>query len=129
MLEAFAKAGRQFQSQDDRKVYENLEELQWAVMMDPTNEEKVRLCDEAEAALLAEDDYTTAADRGDSQPEYLKALDYDNVIVHGWRVYNLCRGKTRKEAPKPVVCISLANFGAVQTKPIGSSFAVWIGRS
>ena len=99
-MDSFAKAGREFQSQEERKVHENLEELQCAVMMDPTNEEKVCKCDEAEAALLAEDDYTTAADRGDLQPEYLKALDYDDVIVHGWRVYNLCRAKTRDGGTK-----------------------------
>ena len=100
MLDAYAKAGREYLSQEERKVHENLEELQWSVMMDPTNEDKVRECDETEAALLAEEDYTTAADRGDLQSEFLTALDYEDVIVRGWHVYNLCRAKTREGGTK-----------------------------
>ena len=68
--------------------------------MDPTNEEKVQLCEQAEAELLAEDDYSTATDRGEKQTEYLKALDFDDIIVKGWRVYNLCRAKTREGGTK-----------------------------
>ena len=93
MMDAFRRAGMHFGSQEQRKAYEELEELQIAVTMDPTNEAKVKACDEAEAKLTAEDDFTTASDRGDQQTEYLKALDFDDVIVKGWRVYNLCRAK------------------------------------
>ena len=73
------------------KIHEKLDELQWAVMMDPTNEDKVRECDETEAALLAEEDYTTAADRGDLQSEFLKALDYGDMICERWRRFQVCK--------------------------------------
>ena len=57
---------------------------------------KIRMCDEAEEALMAEDDYATASDRPD-QPEYLKSLDDDDIIVKGWRVFNLCKGKNPRQ--------------------------------
>ena len=50
------------------------------------------MCDDAEAILEAEDDFKTAADRP-NQTYYLKALDFDDVIVPGLRIFNLCRAK------------------------------------
>ena len=41
----------------------NLDLLQIDVTMDPENEEKVQRCEQAEAALMAEDDFATASDR------------------------------------------------------------------
>ena len=40
MMDAFRRAGMHFESQEKRRVYEQLEELQVATIMDPTNEEK-----------------------------------------------------------------------------------------
>ena len=130
MFEAFAKAGRGFQSQEESQVYDKLDQLQWDVMMDPTNKVKIELCDEAEAALLADNDFTTASDRGEQQVEFLKALDFDDIVVKGWRVYNLCRAKTRNGGTKSCgLYFFLGSSDGAQISRNGSSFVCWIGMS
>ena len=44
--------------------------------------------------MEAEEDFKTAANRGAEQAPILRALDFDDVIVKGWRVFNLCRATT-----------------------------------
>ena len=31
--------------------------------------------------------------RGNQQAQFLKALDFDDVVVHGWRIYNVIRAR------------------------------------
>ena len=56
--------------QDDIEVYYHMGQLQLDVTMYPTNEEKIKRADDAEAELLAQEDYNTASDRKD-QPGHL----------------------------------------------------------
>eukprot|EP00974_Lingulodinium_polyedra_P013375 1295044-Lingulodinium_polyedra.AAC.1 len=63
-------------------------------MEDPSNEEKKKAVEEAKAKLAARNDYVTFKDMGEEKPEYLKAMDFMDVLTPKIRYFNVCRAKT-----------------------------------
>eukprot|EP00974_Lingulodinium_polyedra_P101945 9873511-Lingulodinium_polyedra.AAC.1 len=63
-------------------------------MADPTNDEKRKAAEAAEAAYVAQEDYQTFSSKGEAQPEYLKAMDFMDSLAPGLRFFNVCRAKT-----------------------------------
>ena len=54
----------------------------------------------------------------EDQTEYLKAFDFDDVVVPGWRVYNVCKAKRGLEE-HVAGDISPQNFGINQIRMCG----------
>eukprot|EP00974_Lingulodinium_polyedra_P097006 9402851-Lingulodinium_polyedra.AAC.1 len=60
----------------------------------PENEDKRKALEEAEAAHAAYGDYQAFKDKGELQLEYLKAMDFMDILCPRFRYFNACRAKT-----------------------------------
>eukprot|EP00974_Lingulodinium_polyedra_P106483 10307539-Lingulodinium_polyedra.AAC.1 len=65
-------------------------------MAGPTNDEKRKAVEAAEAAYVAREDYQTFSSMGEAQPEYLKAMDFMDILAARPRYFNVCRAVPRQ---------------------------------
>ena len=93
LLDGISRAGRRMEEQEEySKEYMRLFNEQ---QEDPGNLEKREAVEEAERKLAGMNDYHTCSIYGtESQPEYLKALDFVDKVTPRIRYFNVCRAKT-----------------------------------
>jgi len=62
-------------------------------LKDPS-EENLKTLEDSEDKLASTKEYTTGSEFGELQHEYLKALDFLDMLTEDLRFYNVCRAKT-----------------------------------
>eukprot|EP00974_Lingulodinium_polyedra_P076309 7385536-Lingulodinium_polyedra.AAC.1 len=55
---------------------------------DPTDVKKREALEGAEAAYAAHEDYQAFSSKGEAQPEYLKAMDFMDILAPRLRYFN-----------------------------------------
>eukprot|EP00974_Lingulodinium_polyedra_P100297 9715135-Lingulodinium_polyedra.AAC.1 len=63
-------------------------------MADPENEMKQKAVEDAEEKFSASEDYNTFKEKGEKQADYLKAMDFMDILCPRFRYFNVCRART-----------------------------------
>ena len=82
---------------DNEELRTQLEKLteQFEEETDPSRLELLYAeIEKLETEFYGNEDYQTCADKGERQAQYLKALDFTNLLTPGMRLFNVCRAKT-----------------------------------
>eukprot|EP00975_Prorocentrum_lima_P040708 8545731-Prorocentrum_lima.AAC.1 len=90
-MNAFGSAG--FRMEKFNKGFDDLDALYQTTLANPSVQ-SMREYDRAEAEFFRLSDYQACAEFGRQQAEYLKSLDFMDILTDKIRIYNVCRAKT-----------------------------------
>eukprot|EP00975_Prorocentrum_lima_P018580 3912471-Prorocentrum_lima.AAC.1 len=94
-MTAFAAAG--WRMDDTSKAFDELE-LSYKRAMNDASQQNIDEYERAEDLLLSHTDYQACKEYGKRQAEYLKALDFMDILTDKIRFYKVCRAKTNVNA-------------------------------
>eukprot|EP00975_Prorocentrum_lima_P058894 12350659-Prorocentrum_lima.AAC.1 len=82
---------------DTGRAFDELE-IVYKQAMNDASDQNMQAYEQAEELLLSRMDYKACQEYGERQAEYLKALDFMDILTDKIRIYNVCRAKTNVNA-------------------------------